>query len=439
MTIHKSKGLEFPVVFLCSCGKKSQNDSCDIVYLSPTAGIVFSPPSPPELRHITGRRTNYFWHKENDETRRRRTAELRRLLYVGMTRAEKELYITGSIDIEIQEHHDFPLCLKKHIEKQCEKNENFIEGDTILDNDTFFGLLLPVIASHIPYSTFFNLEEICHLTEEYVRREEAAFKGSKIKNNKKGLCDFIKNIEPYYKNKEIIKTPLLQDNHLTPVSLKREEDKGDEILGRDFCISKEFSGEKSEDIFERVDALLERFSQKDDYSNERFNSGSFGTIAHICVESRLNGEEPAIPPNISGLITPNEYSTLLEAGNEIASRFIISPLGMIAKKAAFRESEFSFRSIVKNRKGKEIFVNGTIDLFFEDEGVIHIVDFKTDSKESPGEHTAQMTSYYHAISTLFKKKKKKQCRVWLYYLRSGHAVEMTEKTGQFHLEQRAFS
>ena len=179
--------------------------------------------------------------------------------------------------------------------------------------------------------------------------------------------------------------------------------------------------------------------QRDDDSNERFNFGSFGTIAHVCVEACLNSEEPVIPSNIAGLISPAEYTTLLEAGNKIADRFAASPLGIIAKRATFRENEFSFRSIVKNKKGKEIFVNGTIDLFFEVDSVIHIIDFKTDSRESPGEHTAQMTSYYHAISTLFANPSKKQCRVWLYYLRSGHAVEMTEKTKQFHLEQRAFS
>jgi len=439
MTIHKSKGLEFPVVFLCSCGKKSQNDSCDVVYLSQTAGLVFSPPSPPELRHITGRRSNFFWQMVNDEVKRKRTAELRRLFYVGMTRAEEVLFLTGSLDMETQENDNFSDNLKNQIEKQCKKNENFIEGDSILNNDTFFGLFLPAIASYMPNQTFFNLEEIKNLTEEYLKREEANSRDQTKKCNRKELSAFIKKNESYYEKKEIIKTPLIKDNHVTPVSLKREEDKGDEILGRDFSISKEFSGEKSEDIFQKVDKLLSRFLLKDVYSNERFNFGSFGTIAHVCVGARLIGEEPVIPSNISGLLTPGEHSALLEAGNEIAGRFTNSPLGLIAKKAVFLENEFSFRSIVKNKKGKEIFVNGTIDLFFEVDDVIHVIDFKTDSRESPGEHTAQMTSYYHAVSTLFAIPSKKQCRVWLYYLRSGHAVEMTEKTKQFHLEQRAFS
>jgi len=439
MTIHKSKGLEFPVVFLCSCGKKSQNDSCDVVYLCENAGLVFSPPPPPELRHITGRRSNFFWQQENDETRRKRTAELRRLLYVGMTRAEKELYISGSLDIEIKnETGEFTQILKNQIEKQCENNEIYIEGDSIINNDTFFGLFLPAIVSHIPDSVFFNIEEIKNVTDKYIKREEAKSRIPKRKYNRKNLSDFIKKARPYYKRKKTIKTPVLKDNHITPVSLKKEEDGCDEILGRDFFISKEFSGEKSDDIFDRIDSILTSFPQNEIDSNDRFNFGSFGTIAHVCVEARLTGEEPVIPSNISGLLAPGEFSIILEAGNEIAYRFADSPLGIIAKRAAFRESEFKFRSIVKNKKGKEIFVNGTIDLFFEDDGVIHIVDFKTDNRESPGEHTAQMTCYYHAIYTLFAKPSKKQCRVWLYYLRSGHAVEMTDKTKQFQLEQKAF-
>jgi ATP-dependent helicase/nuclease subunit A len=160
-------------------------------------------------------------------------------------------------------------------------------------------------------------------------------------------------------------------------------------------------------------------------------------MAHICVEACLNGKVAVIPSNISGLLSPPELSILLEAGNELAKRFVHSPLGKIAENAKMRENEFPFRSLIKNKEGKEIFINGTIDLFFEDSSFIHIVDFKTDSIESPGEHIAQISCYYHAVSSLFAAQEKKQCRVWLYYLRSGHAIEMTEKAKQFNIEQRA--
>ena len=67
-----------------------------------------------------------------------------------------------------------------------------------------------------------------------------------------------------------------------------------------------------------------------------------------------------------------------------------------------------------------------------------MVDFKTDTRETPVEHTAQMACYYLAVSSLFAVPAKKECRVWLYYLRTGHAVEMTDKVKQFNLENKAF-
>ena len=444
MTIHKSKGLEFPVVFLCGCGKRSQTDTSEIVFLSDTNGIVFSAPPPSECRRISEKRNNFFWEQSSEEIKRKRTAELRRLLYVGMTRAGKDLYITGSLEIKNpDETENFSLLLKKFIEDKCKNTANYIEGDLIINNDTLFGLLLPAIAGHIPNDglgtgSFFRLEEIPRLSEEYIKEEES--KNTKVRNSQKALDDFLQNAELYYKKAEIIKTPVLHDNHITAVSLKENiADNGDENLSATSkFVNLGFSGKTCDDIFKNVDATLLRFSQNTDETSEKLNSGSFGTIAHICVEAQLNNTEAVIPSNISGLLSPPEMTDLLEAGKELAKRFVLSPLGKIAETAKLRESEFSFRSLLKNRKGKEIFINGTVDLFFEDKETIHIVDFKTDSSEKPGEHTAQMSCYYHAICALFAVPLKKQCRIWLYYLRTGHAVEMTEKAKHFNLENRAF-
>jgi len=441
ITIHKCKGLEFPVVFLCGCGKRSQSDRSEAVFFSDASGIVFSPPAPEKCRSFSKKRSNFFWEQASEEAKRKRTAELRRLLYVGMTRAEKELYITGSLDFKNSEGiDDFSLLVKYYITDKIEKNENYIKGDTILNNDTMFGLLLPAVVNHIPSggleksSAFFNFEKIKRISRESVKIDDSR---NKTKNT---INDFIKKAGQFYQNAKIINTPVVRDNHITPVSMRgHEEDSQEKVtLGRGLWVNKDFSGIKSEDVFNKVDSILSRFSENDEENSEKFNSGSFGTIAHICVEARLNGEEAVIPSNISGMLNPNELSALLEAGNELAKRFILSPLGKITESAALRESEFAFRSIIKNKKGKEVFINGTVDLFFEDNNSIHIIDFKTDSIEKPAEHTAQMSCYYHAILNLFAIPLKKQCRVWLYYLRTGHAVDMTEKASQFNLEQRAF-
>ncbi|MDR1836292.1 MAG: UvrD-helicase domain-containing protein [Treponema sp.] len=456
MTIHKSKGLEFPVVFLCGCGKKSQTDSCDDVYFSDEAGVVFSSPAPPACRPISGKRNNYFWQRANRETKRKRTAELRRLLYVGMTRAEKELYITGSLDIKNSGKTDnFPLLIKNYTEKKCADNENYINGDSILDNDTFFGLLLPSIVQHMPSdgfkasSSFFNLEEIPVYTEDYIKKYESKIIG--FTNDQKGLNEFIEKAEACYKNTEVIKTPVLYDNHITPVSLRSIEEAAlygeetgsvrlpeDGLPYRGFFINGELSGEKSDDIFKKVDLILEKFSQTGGEYAEKFNSGGFGTIAHICVEAHLNRKDPVIPANLAGYLSPSEMETLLDAGMELANRFVHSPMGKIAESAVMRKSEFSFRSLIKNEEGNGIFINGTVDLIFEAQNSIHVVDFKTDNREIPAGHTAQIACYYRAASSIFALPAEKECRAWLYYLRTGHAVEMTERVSKYNLEEKVF-
>jgi ATP-dependent helicase/nuclease subunit A len=424
MTIHKSKGLEFPVVFLCGCGKKSRVDTGGIVYNSNEAGTVFSSPAPDSCRKISGKRCNFFWQKASEEARGKRTAELRRLLYVAMTRAEKELYITGCLNIKSEETDDFSLALKEYTEKKCADNENNISGDSIIDNDTFFGLMLPPVVSLLA-DGLFSLEEIPAYTEDYIRKQGT--KKTKLVNDQGGLNEYIKNAEALYQKCEKIETPEIKNNHITPVSIKIKDD----ILpGRGYKINRDFSGKDAGDVFEKIDSMLERFS--------KINAGSFGTIAHICVEALLNKEEPVIPGNIASFLTPLQLDKFINAGKELSCRFIRSPLGEKAQDANMRESEFPFRSILKAKDGEEVFINGTVDLLFEDKNSIHIIDFKTDKNEMPGEHLAQMACYYRAVFSLFAQGTKKECRAWIYYLRTGHAVDMTERIKEFNLEQYLF-
>jgi len=443
ITIHKSKGLEFPVVFVCCCGKWGRRNQSKIVYESEKTGIVFCPPMPQACYDITDVKKNFFWELSGIEERRKRTAELRRLLYVAMTRAEDKLYLTGALKLD-NSQDDLKIKIKNYIDIKSEKKENYISEDSIIDDDTFFGLLLPAVSSQIS-PEFFDIEEIPAYSQEYITQKTEK---TSLKNDQEGLNKYISAVKNKYTKAKIISAPVLPNNHITPVSLKKDNnlllenenlESAEASLGRGVFINEKYSGNESGDVFIKVDSMLLRLQQGNDNANEKFNSGSFGTIAHSCVEAILNNQEALIPANISGLLSPFEFSALLEAGNEIARRFIISPLGKTAQNAKLRENEFAFRSFFRNREGNEIFINGTVDLFFEDENTIHIVDFKTDNYEKPAEHTAQMACYYHAISSLFAVPLKKQCRVWLYYLRTGHAVEMTEKANQFDIEQKAFN
>ena len=83
MTIHKSKGLEFPVVVLADAGRRP-NARSEAAYLLNDLGLAFKLDPPPLL---------YLMAKRQDQDQN--AAEEDRVLYVALTRAQEKLIISG--------------------------------------------------------------------------------------------------------------------------------------------------------------------------------------------------------------------------------------------------------------------------------------------------------------------------------------------------------
>ncbi|MDD7739735.1 MAG: helicase-exonuclease AddAB subunit AddA [Fusicatenibacter sp.] len=93
MSIHKSKGLEFPVVFLSGTGKKfNQSDSRALVTLHSGFGIGTDAIDPVHRVKAPTLRKQVIRQAMQRET----MAEEQRVLYVGMTRAKEKLILTGT-------------------------------------------------------------------------------------------------------------------------------------------------------------------------------------------------------------------------------------------------------------------------------------------------------------------------------------------------------
>jgi ATP-dependent helicase/nuclease subunit A len=82
MTIHKAKGLEFPIVVLADAGRSTSTHS-ESVYLSKELGVTFKLDPPPMLYNLAK-----HLDKDQDE------CEALRVLYVALTRAQNKLIIS---------------------------------------------------------------------------------------------------------------------------------------------------------------------------------------------------------------------------------------------------------------------------------------------------------------------------------------------------------
>ncbi|MDR1469736.1 MAG: UvrD-helicase domain-containing protein [Spirochaetaceae bacterium] len=440
MTIHKSKGLEFPVVFVCGCGDGRKKTESSFVMKNEDGSITVTPIFPLEFAGFDPKKVkkNYFRENAKDEENAKETAELRRLLYVAMTRAEEEIYLTGTLKYtkDDDDGENLKTLVKSVAERKREKEKPRIEGDTIIDNGSFLGLLLPMIAERMDEGLF-DLEEIPAAGREDIygsavgggvrvqgRRAETGGFG----NDAKGRAAFIAQARAIYEKARIREEEKTYPRHQSVTYLKKCADKENaagETAGRADPYGRyekrdSLDGGDAADIFGKIDTLLAGGGLH----------AEFGTITHTCVEAALKGKPAFIPPFIGGKLDGGTAEQLLAAGEEIARRFLDSPLGTMARNAAWARSEFRFRTIIGRDERNTVargdggepstlFINGTIDLVFEKDGVVTIVDFKTDSAENPAEHAVQMAVYYWAARNLWQK----ETRVFLYYLRTGHAVE----------------
>lgn len=93
MTIHKSKGLEFPVVFLANCSPAGERQDIDKVKINRKLGAATARYFPALHKDLLTLPANTVKLCEKNEEK----AEKIRKLYVAMTRAEEKLYLVGSL------------------------------------------------------------------------------------------------------------------------------------------------------------------------------------------------------------------------------------------------------------------------------------------------------------------------------------------------------
>jgi ATP-dependent helicase/nuclease subunit A len=408
MSIHKSKGLEFPIVFVYDGAHGSPGSrNPAFIYFHEKWGLTINLPPPEELPENAG---NYFFLLQKEEEEQKRTAELRRLLYVAMTRAESCLYFTAALpgqtvkekekkDLTEAEYNDEfvreRLCLLAGIREES-------ESKTI---SSFLDLLLPVLAAPAGETRLFTIEAI----PPFSRKEVGSRTESAARSRRTGtsLREAAEEAAADYENARLI----VPAPALAPT-----------IFASSLHVAAADGAHKGPNLSRDGLHAIPKEAGLD--------AADFGTLAHVFLEARLNGKPALIPPRLLARLEDEKNLPEIRAAAErMTQRFVDSALGRLSLSSPYRETEFAILTQLAP-EGKTISITGKLDLLFEAENQMHVVDFKTDSEEDPRRHFGQLAVYCRAVGDIFGK----PVRAWLFYLRSGEERELTPDIEKVDIE-----
>ncbi len=436
MSIHKSKGLEFPVVFIAGISSKgNSNKNLDKVYVDKAFGPSLNFPVCEEIQDCA---KNYFFNAGKNLETKMAEAELRRVLYVAMTRAEKELYITGSFSInkDVQENLtkkgvDFNNVndedsvievLSEIFAHRVKKDSNTsdtsqVKSDFCVQNNTLFALLLPIISKFENSDNApFSIKLIKNITRDELLRED-------LKKEKAEVHEVQERVKPFYDNANILTTPLVESPYRSPSHLNHTSSQH---------FQKNDNNDSGEVAIKELDAIIDSKKQ------ELFNYSHFGTLCHAYTESLFTQETPNIPSEILHALNEKEIKTICDIAKKMAYSFYESRYGKEAKNAKWQKTEHDFKLLLTSCNKESVIVKGQIDLLYEKEdGNIVILDYKTDSVENPSTHYTQLAAYKRAICSIYSKDIKDVSCV-LYYLRTGNCIEVSKEVDAVNLETIVF-
>lgn len=379
MSIHKSKGLEAPVVIVAGLAKKfNRMDVHAGLVLHPELGVgtdfrdeVLRIKAPTLVKKVIAGQLNYEMLSE----------ELR-ILYVALTRAKEKLILSAAVESE----EDF-----------YEKVSQFSADDTVASYSELLAAnsyldFLKIPLSHCMETGSiqpFRKERTESLSEETVRKKEA-------ERAKRSV---------WYERLAGAGTDTVYHEELAEEFSKREEYrypyplcKGKTKLSVSELKKAAYADEEQEELFPEVlpEKTIPKFMQE---VKEQGVSGSErGTLYHRMMECLDFCKEYTSEEDVRG-----EMQRLIEAGRirtdalslvapQKILHFFMSDLGRrmqtAAKEGTLRKEQpfvigLPYKEVYKDDPEADpeelVMVQGIIDAYFEEHGALVLVDYKTDS------------------------------------------------------------
>ncbi len=346
MTVHKAKGLEFPIVIVANAGGTILGGGN-----SPPSDYPYPLPDFFDQMILTGEKGeekqigNIDELFEDNTSARQEYAELKRLLYVALTRAETHLIISGFFHSKNRNLEKYLPSFLQHLCKALEIDPY----DPKLEHGKVRLELIEDVAADVFYR---DLEADVPIEE----------------------------LRPWY---ESVEAPYQAEALRYAVTALAPE------VERTFV--KELPAIASDIIL-----------------GEKECSALFGTFVHRLIEAHLKKEDLSDPlfymeDSFKELLTTRETEAVLSDALLLSDNFIHSRLCVDEVLDHPFKSEMSFFSRLQH-EGRTVVAEGVIDLLVDRGDEILVIDFKSDRFVDEEVHRFQIETYIDAARRLYKKK-----------------------------------
>ena len=440
MTIHKRKGLEFPIVILAGMGKQFNFQDLNArLLIHPDFGLGADAILPDRRMIVSTLNKQVIRRRLLEES----LGEEIRVLYVALTRAKEKLIMTGTI-----------ANLEKellYLSRFRDNEQELLPAETRLNGKTYWDYVLPALARHRCMDGLYEEFGLLPSHENPLYDDPSEFEVKRI------TAQMLAQTEVADQATGQMEEDLFDQwdcEKVTDPGIREELERRFGFVypyeyRKDIPVKVSVSDLKKKSYHEDTDIeeavyfepdivpLIPRFMEEKRESEEEFTGSARGTAYHRvmeCLEYNKTDSAKQLREQVTALV---ENKKLSEAEADCVrisdvQIFIESELGQRMKGAALSGNLFREQPFVISRSAAEIdeswdpqervLVQGIIDAYFMEEDEIVLVDYKTDRVRRGEEqklidlyHT-QLEDYAQALQRMTGRKVKEKY-IYLFTLK----------------------
>lgn len=392
MSIHKSKGLEFPYVFILNIDQQfNKQDSMSEVILSRRNGLGLKYVA----RVATDAKEEYVpstiklsipsltYTQNEEELQLASYSELMRLLYVAMTRAEKKLYFVGKGSREKLEAKEYPT-----------NGQGLLTRETRLDatnfQDWIWAIYQAFSKEDLHFTVRFEGEE--DLTKEAIgelenksQLQDQSQADNRQSETIKDALEMLKEVEMYNQvHRAAINLPSVQ----TPSQIKKFYEP---VMDMEGVVVAGQSQPKEKSI---------QFNLPDFSKTKKVTGAEIGSATHELMQ-RINLAKKPTLETLTEALEQVQVSSVVKSKINLGKilSFFDTALGqeiLANQDKLYREQPFSM--LKRDEKSQENFVvRGILDGYLLYNDKIVLFDYKTDRYE----HASQLVERYRGQLDLY--------------------------------------